>query len=96
MSTFNVRYFGSLWRTLSREVYSRNCSDLSLFQYIRPGEFMHLGVRSFLQFGVMFSLITDRVKNAKIPMRQVWGIQVRKFKDDFKRRLLMFDRLINR
>ena len=64
-----------MWRTLSREAYSRNCWDLSLFQYIRLGEFMHLVVRSFLQFGVMFSNITDRVKNAKVPMRQVWGIE---------------------
>ncbi|KAI4482482.1 hypothetical protein M0802_013670 [Mischocyttarus mexicanus] len=40
------------------------------------------------------SHVKERAKRANIVVRQVWGIAERKFKDDFKRRSMMFDNLV--
>ena len=39
-------------------------------------------------------LLKERPKKANIVMQQVWGIAERKFKDDFKRKMMMCDSLV--
>ena len=49
---------------------------------------------NYLDTTPMKSLLKERLKKANIVMRQVWGIAERKFKDDFKRRMMLFDSLV--
>ena len=55
--------------------------------------FNYLGI-TLTTCGSLKSLLKERLKKANMVMRQVWGIAERKFKDDFKRRMMMFDSLV--
>ena len=39
-------------------------------------------------------MLKERPKKANVVMRQVWGIAEKKFKDDFRRRMMMIDSLV--
>ena len=47
-----------------------------------------------MKSGSLKGLLKERLKKAEIVMRQVWSVTDRKFKDDFKRRMMMFDSLV--
>ena len=56
-------------------------------------EFVYLGVR-FQSSGKWVKHVREGVKKAQVLMRLVWGIGERMLRDDFKKRMFMFDRLI--
>ena len=63
---------------------------LTLIQYYLFICFLNL---TLTKCGSLNGLLKERLKKANIVMRQVWGTAERKFKDDFKRRMMMFDSL---
>ena len=56
-------------------------------------DFNYLGI-TLTKCGSLKGLLKERLKKANVVMRQVWGIAEKKFKDDFKRRMMMFYSLV--
>ena len=54
---------------------------------------LYLGIK-MQRNGDLTNYIKENVKRANVVMKQVWGIGERKFQDDFKRRMMLFDYLI--
>ena len=56
-------------------------------------EFNYLGITS-TKSGSLNGLPKERLRTTNIVVRKVWDIEERKFKDNFKRRMTMFDFLV--
>ena len=56
-------------------------------------EILYLGI-NLQRNGDLTNHIKERVKRANVVMKQVWGIGERKFQNDFKRRMMLFDYLV--